>query len=118
MPPQCPLCQSLRIGKNNYGKKTAGVVDTSAGVIGGFTAVASGARAGVTLGLIAGPAGGTIGGIGGAIIGGLLGGVTGATAGVTLGRVIDEKILDNLKCVDCGFNFSTEPEPERSTTAE
>lgn len=76
MSPQCPFCQSIRIGKNNYGKKTVGVVGTSAGVIGGFTAVASGARAGATLGLIAGPAGGPVGGIGGAIIGGLVGGVT------------------------------------------
>jgi len=31
---ECPRCQSTRIGSNNYGKKTAGVVGAGAGAVG------------------------------------------------------------------------------------
>jgi hypothetical protein len=110
MSEQCPNCLSSRIGKNNYGKKTAGVVGASAGAYGGYAAATVGARAGATLGIVAGPVGATVGGIGGAVIGALLGGATGASAGVILGDVLDERVLDNLRCLDCGYSFSTDPD--------
>lgn len=47
MSEQCPNCLSTRIGKNNYGKKTAGIVGAS---IGAFVGGASGATAGVVFG--------------------------------------------------------------------
>jgi cytochrome c2 len=37
MPEQCPNCQSIRIGKKNYGKKAAGVVGASASTYGGYS---------------------------------------------------------------------------------
>ena len=73
MPEQCPNCLSLRIGKNNYGKKTAGV------------------------------------------IGALLGGATGASAGVILGDVLDERVLDNHRCLECGYSFSANSDSRDDT---
>ncbi|AHI29804.1 membrane protein [Marinobacter similis] len=69
MSEQCPNCLSWRFGKNNYGKKTAGVVGASAGT-----------QAGAALGIVSGPVSATVGGIGGAVIDALLGGATGASA--------------------------------------
>ena len=83
MPEQCPNCQSVRIGKKNYGKKAAGVVGASAGTYGGYVSAAAG---------------------------GLLGGATGASAGVILGEVLDERVFDNYRCLDCGYSFSTDPD--------
>lgn len=108
MSEQCPNCLSVRIGKNNYGKKTAGVVGASAGTYGGYAAATLCAQAGAALGIVAGPVGATMGGIGGAVIGALLGGATGASAGVILGDVLDDRVLDNLRCLDCGYSFSTD----------
>lgn len=107
MSDKCPHCLSQRIGKNNYGKKAAGVVGASAGTYGGYVAAATGAHAGAKLGIVAGPGGATVGGIGGAVIGALLGGATGASAGVILGDILDERVLDNLRCLDCGYSFSS-----------
>lgn len=110
MSEQCPNCRSIRIGKNNYGKKTAGVVGASAGTYGGYAAATAGAKAGASLGFVAGPVGAAVGGIGGAVIGALLGGATGASAGVLLGDVLDERVLDNYQCLECGYSFSVDPD--------
>tara|TARA_R110001583_G_scaffold121882_1_gene273040 strand:- start:512 stop:808 length:297 start_codon:yes stop_codon:yes gene_type:complete len=64
----------------------------------------------VALGIVGGPIGATVGGIGGAVIGALLGGATGASAGVILGDVLDERVLDNYRCLDCGYSFSVDPD--------
>lgn len=108
MSEQCPNCLSRRIGKKNYGKKAAGVIGASAGTYGGYVTAAAGARAGAAVGVLAGPVGSTVGGIGGAVIGALLGGATGASAGVILGDVLDERVLDNHRCLECGYSFSTD----------
>jgi len=50
MSEQCPNCLSWRIGKNNYGKKTAGVVGASAGIYDGYAAATAGAQAGAAMG--------------------------------------------------------------------
>ncbi|ERS11495.1 hypothetical protein Q673_11030 [Marinobacter sp. EN3] len=109
---QCPKCLSERIGKNNYGKKAAGVVGAAAGVYGGYASAIAGARTGAMVGAMAGP----VTGIGGAVIGGLLGGVTGVSAGIILGDVLDEQVLDNFRCLGCGHSFSKESEPEEEST--
>ena len=59
MPEQCPNCLFRRVGRKNFGKKAAGVV--------------------------------------------------GASAGVILGDVLDERVLDNLRCLNCGYSFSAAP---------
>ncbi|TVT33516.1 hypothetical protein [Marinobacter vinifirmus] len=112
MSEQCPRCLSTRIGRNNYGKKAAGVVGAAAGVYGGYASAIAGARTGAVVGAMAGP----VSGIGGAVIGGLLGGVTGVSAGIILGDVLDEVVLDNYRCLECGHSFSKESEPEDETS--
>ena len=64
MSEQCPRCLSTRIGRNNYGKKAAGVVGAAAGVYGGYASAIAGARTGAVVGAMAGP----VSGIGGAVI--------------------------------------------------
>ncbi len=48
-----------------------------------------------------------IGGLAGTILGGLLGGATGCIAGSKLGEVVDERVLDNLRCLACTYTFNT-----------
>lgn len=109
---QCPKCLSERIGKNNYGKKAAGVLGAAAGVYSGYASTIAGARTGAMVGVMAGP----VTGIGGAVIGGLLGGVSGVSAGIILGDVLDEQVLDNNRCLECGHSFSKESESEDDST--
>jgi hypothetical protein len=104
MSEQCPNCLSTRIGKNNYGKKTAGIVGASIGAYSGFTAVAAGALSGAAMGIKAGP----VGGLGGAVIGAFVGGASGATAGVVFGDVLDDYVLDNQRCLECGYSFTAD----------
>ena len=106
---ECPRCQSNRIGSNNYGKKTAGVVGAGAGTVGGVSAASTGAAYGASLGFVAGPVGSVVGSLSGAIIGGLVGGTTGASAGVALGSVLDDQVLDNYRCLDCDYCFRSAP---------
>ncbi|KMQ76401.1 hypothetical protein [Marinobacter subterrani] len=110
MSEQCPNCLSRRIGKKNYGKKAAGLVGASAGTFGGYSAATAGVHAGVKRGIVAGPGGATVAGIGGAVIAALLGGASGASAGVILGEILDKRVVDNLRCLDCGYSFSTDPD--------
>lgn len=102
---KCPSCDSHRININNYGKKAGGtigmVAGAAAGTSGAFAGTWAGAESGVLMGFIAGPAGTAIGAIAGAIIGGMFA----AAAGATLGKVVDDIVLDNYGCLDCGQTF-------------
>jgi hypothetical protein len=51
--------------------------------------------------------GSPIGAVCGAVITGLIGGATGGSIGLTLGEFVDDNILDNHQCLDCGHRFST-----------
>jgi hypothetical protein len=66
-----------------------------------------GAEVGAVIGVVAGPAGVVAGGMAGAILGGLAGAATGCIACAKLGEVIDERVLDNYGCLDCGLSFSS-----------
>ena len=37
-----------------------------------------------------------------------MGGATGCLAGARVGAAIDERVLDNLQCLDCGYSFSAD----------
>lgn len=102
----CPSCNSERIDKKNYGKKVGTAVGGTAGFAGGATGATAGAEAGAALGIIGGPVGAIAGGFAGAIVGGLLGAVAGGFAGQKAGEMVDEHILDNYECLDCGHSFS------------
>jgi outer membrane lipoprotein SlyB len=47
-----------------------------------------------------------VGSVAGAIFGALIGAATGGVAGAKLGEVIDQRVLDNYVCQDCGLTFS------------
>ena len=79
MTTNCPHCQSPRVVSKNIAKKTCGY-----------------------LGLV----GGAASGIAGAFLGALVGAAAGGIAGAQLGEVIDETVLDNHECLDCGHEFS------------
>ncbi|MCW3481625.1 hypothetical protein OL229_18975 [Neisseriaceae bacterium JH1-16] len=105
----CPHCLSPQVVTRNHARKVGGTIGAIAGAASGFSAAMKGARIGGTLGgrigLIAGPSGAALGSVAGAILGGLLGGTTGCSAGAALGELIDDKVLHNYRCLDCGHTF-------------
>ena len=105
----CPHCQSSQVMTRNHARKVGGTLGAIAGATSGFAAAMNGARIGGALGgrigLIAGPPGAALGTVAGAILGGVLGGTAGCSAGATLGELIDDKVLHNYRCLDCGHTF-------------
>jgi len=101
----CPRCNSHRITTRDYASKTGSAIGTVAGAAGGAAAMMAGAETGATLGLIAGPVGSIVGGLAGGLMGMLLGGATGCATGHAVGRQIDDLVLDNHECQDCGHVF-------------
>ncbi|BBB66559.1 hypothetical protein UNDYM_2306 [Undibacterium sp. YM2] len=104
----CPWCGSHQVQIRNYAKKAGGAIGTVAGVTAGAVSFFGGAEVGAVTGAAAGPVGIVIGSIAGAIIGGLVGGATGCSVGVRLGAVLDDRILDNYECQECGHTYSQE----------
>lgn len=105
----CPHCQSPQVVTRNHARKVGGTIGAIAGAASGFSAALKGARIGGSLGgrlgLIAGPPGAALGTVAGAILGGLLAGTAGCSAGTALGELIDDKVLHNYRCLDCGHAF-------------
>jgi hypothetical protein len=102
----CPHCQSQRIATQDIAKKACGYLGMIGGAVTGTTGFLSGAEIGGTVGLLGGPAVAVVGGIAGAVLGALVGAATGGVAGAKLGESIDEHLLDNYGCLDCGHGFS------------
>jgi hypothetical protein len=91
MSTQCPRCHSTAVITKDLARKVGAM---------------AGAEVGAVIGVVAGPAGVVAGGMAGAILGGLAGAATGCIAGAKLGEVIDERVLDNYACLDCGLSFN------------
>ncbi|WP_244255700.1 complement resistance protein TraT [Burkholderia vietnamiensis] len=102
---RCTRCQSGHIEALNYARRAGGAIGTAAGASGAVAMALSGAEVGAAVGMLAGPVGSAVGGIAGAILAGLVGGAAGCVAGSSLGEVIDANILDNYRCITCGFTF-------------
>lgn len=60
----------------------------------------------MTVGVVAGPPGMVLGGLLGALIGALVGGSAGGLAGAQLGELVDDRVLDNHRCLACSHCFS------------
>lgn len=110
MPLICPHCRSERIATRNFARKTAGLIGTVGGTVGGAASGLSGAEIGMTVGIVAGPPGMMIGGFLGALFGALIGGTACGLAGAQLGELVDQRILDNYRCLACGHCFSHLPD--------
>lgn len=98
----CPNCQSDRIGILHHGRKLGGTIGTLSGVI---LAVRN-AQTGALIGASVGPLGVVAGGLAGLALSAFKGGIIGATTGVSLGSLIDASVLNNCKCLSCGYTFS------------
>ncbi len=104
----CPICRSQRIIAKDLAKRTCTFVGTVGGAASGAAGAVTGAEIGFALGAFAGPIGRGVGGFAGALIGGLVGGATGGLAGARVGAAIDDRLLDNLQCLDCGYSFGAD----------
>lgn len=101
----CPNCRSTRVSALGYARKVGGAVGAVAGVASGAAGILGGAEAGAALGVFAGPLGILVGGLFGAVLGGVAGGVVGCAAGAQLGDVVDSNVLENYRCLSCGYTF-------------
>ncbi|MQA21531.1 hypothetical protein GEV01_18580 [Rugamonas sp. FT103W] len=113
----CPNCGSERVDTKGYARRVFCGVGTIAGAIFCARGAAAGAELGVLGGMFIGPPGAAIGGVTGTIVGALVGAAAGGSAGASLGEIIDEKILDNLVCLNCGFSFSPADSEDRQQSA-
>jgi hypothetical protein len=98
----CPHCKSDKIDKKNYGKKAGAVIGGAALAVGGWFGFEAGAEAGAVAGAVAGPLGVVVGGV----VGALVGAAAGIFIGAKAGEAVDEHILDNYHCLECGYKFS------------
>ena len=103
---QCPNCKSIRIAVNHSARKVCASVGSLAGAVSGIAAAASGGRIGVAVG----PAGSVLAGLTGTLVGGAVGAIVVGSAGAALGDFVDENILDNFECLQCGYAFSVATE--------
>lgn len=106
----CPECHSPRIEPRHIARRIGGAIGAAAGATSAIAIALSSAEAGATAGLIAGPIGSACGGIAGAILGGLVAGAAGCATGAVCGEAIDQKVLDNWRCLACGARFHARPE--------
>ena len=86
---QCPHCQSPRVASRNVAKKAGGLIGSVGGAASGAAGALNGARFGGMVGVV--------------------GGASGGMAGAKLGELVDDRMLDNCQCLDCGHRFSAQP---------
>lgn len=99
---KCPRCQSNHVISLDHAKRAGGLI----GAVGGAASALSGARIGGTVGAIAGPPGLMLGSLAGAAFGVLACAASGGLVGAKVGAIVDERVLDNYQCQDCGHTFS------------
>lgn len=105
--PSCPHCGSNRLAQRHLARRILGLVGTLAGATGAAVRAWRGAELGSTVGAAAGPPGLVLGAVTGAVLGALAGGSTGCAVGVRLGDAIDTRLLNDLRCLDCGQTFNS-----------
>ena len=103
---QCPSCKSASVTAKDFARKVGALIGTVGGAAQGVTGAMAGAEVGAVIGVVAGPPGVVVGGLAGAILGGLAGAATGCIAGAKLGEIVDDRVLDNYLCLDCGLSFN------------
>ncbi|MCD2451142.1 hypothetical protein GO003_012135 [Methylicorpusculum oleiharenae] len=112
---QCPICRSHQVITLDRAKRMGGTVGAVGGAMSGWVASSSGAamgaELGATVGLLGGPVGAAAGSVGGALMGALIGATAAGVTGAKLGQVIDQKVLHNYVCQDCGLQFGDADEP-------
>lgn len=102
---KCPYCSSSRIAIKGVAKRAGAAVGTVGGATTGAVSTLAGARIGGAIGVVGGPVGLALGSLVGAVLGGLVGAASGRVAGAKIGEILDERLLDNFYCEDCGRSF-------------
>ena len=90
----CPICGGRGYIANTV-RGPATLIGTGAG---GYVAASAGAKTGAVVGSLIFPGIGTLLGI-------LVGAAGGAVAGNTVGKLVDENVIRNWKCPDCGYTW-------------
>ena len=88
----CPKCGGKAYPSNAV-RGPATLLGTGAG---GYVAATAGAKTGAIVGSLLCPGLGTLLGI-------LVGAAGGAVAGNTVGKLVDENVIRNWRCPDCGY---------------
>lgn len=107
----CARCQSMRTAPRHVARRIGGTVGAAAGATSAIALALSGAETGAAIGVLAGPAGAVCGAIAGAVIAGLIGGAAGCATGSVFGEIVDDKVLNNCRCLACGHTFSLSKAP-------
>lgn len=102
---KCPVCHGSNVVLKHRGRRMGSTAGAVSGGVGGWASATTGAKVGAALGGTLGPVGIGIGGLAGAILGGLLGAATGGLVGSEVGILVDQRILKNAQCLDCGAMF-------------
>lgn len=113
--PACPRCLSERVVSRNRARKATVTIGGLAGALASGSSAWASARAGARIGLqvgaglgiVAGPGGTVLGAFAGALLAALAGAAAGCTVGAALGEFLDDKLLNNHLCLDCGHSFSS-----------
>lgn len=102
----CPQCQSLQTLPRHVARRIGGAVGAAAGATSAIALALAGAETGAAIGMVGGPIGAACGSLAGAILAGLVAGAAGCATGATFGEALDQKVLNNWRCLACGRVFT------------
>lgn len=102
----CPQCQSTQTAPRHMARRIGGAVGAAAGATSAIALALAGAETGAAIGVPAGPIGAVCGSVAGAILAGLIAGATGCATGAAFGEALDQKVLNNWRCIACGRTFT------------
>lgn len=96
----------MHITTKNTGRKLGTTAGAIGGGVHGFSSALAGARVGYRVLQVMGPPGMALGTIAGAVLGAIVGASSFGFMGAKLGELVDNTILDNYRCLDCGKSFN------------
>ncbi|MBV5295469.1 MAG: hypothetical protein JZU58_24295 [Curvibacter lanceolatus] len=104
---ECPRCHSEQSAELAWGRKTGGVIGLLAGVAAGSVGLGAVASTGPDWDIpaLAGSASSSSP-VGQLILSALVGATAGCAIGARLGEAIDEHLLHNRRCLECGHRYS------------
>lgn len=105
-PLPCPRCGSPYIHDKNYGSRLGGVIGICTGVMQSLSGMSKGAYLGATAAYHL-PTSNPVSCLTTAVLGALVGGAAGCITGAALGQAIDQFLLNNHRCLRCGYSFQS-----------
>jgi len=106
---ECPRCHSEQTTELAWGRKTGCAIGLLAGVAAGSVGLGAAASDGPEWNIpsLPGPGSGERSSpVGQLILSSLVGATSGCAMGARLGEAIDEHLLHNRRCLECGHRFS------------